>query len=255
VAGAPARVAVVTGAAAGVGLATVEALAADGHAVVGVDLGAAPASAPAVDWVQGDVGADATWVGVAEAVERHDPLGPACLVACAADLVVAPLLETSDDDWRRLFDLNVLGTVRGMRAVMPAMIDRGRGAIAVVCSVDSLYVEQDMACYSASKAALLQVVRSAALEHARDGLRINAVCPGAIDTTFFRRAMELGGGDADALRRAVLRRTPTGRLLSPAEIAAVLRFLVSDEASGLSGAAVTVDGGLTSTYDFYGEES
>jgi len=92
-------------------------------------------------------------------------------------------------------------------------------------------------------------VRSAALEHSGDGLRINAVCPGAIETALLRRALD-ESGDPDGVLAAHVRRIPAGRVLDPAEVADVLRFLVSTAASGVSGATITVDGGLTTTYDF-----
>jgi NAD(P)-dependent dehydrogenase (short-subunit alcohol dehydrogenase family) len=243
------RVALVTGAASGVGAAAVAGLTEDGYAVVGVDLAEAPGDSPASDWVAGDVSAGETWDAAIEAVRELDRLGPSCFVACAADIVVKPFLETTPEDFQRLFDINTLGVIRGMQAVIPSMLERGKGAIAVVCSVDSLFVEEDMVSYCASKAALLQVVRSAALEHCGDGLRINAACPGAIDTTLFRRALDATGHPAEALD-ANLRRIPGGRVLEPEEVAAVLRFLVSDASSGIDGAAITVDAGLTTTYDF-----
>lgn len=240
------RVAVVSGAASGVGRATVAALRADGYAVVGVDL--AHGDGP---WVAGDVTAPETWQRVLEAVNDHDPHGAAAFVSAAADIVVAPFMATTPEDFGRLFDVNVLGTLRGMQALMPAMIKRRRGAIAVVCSVDSLYTEDGMSAYSASKAALLQLVRSAALEHSAQGLRINAVCPGAIDTPLLHRSVA-GSDDPEGILAAAVRRIPAGQMLQPEEVASVLRFLVSDAASGMSGAAVAVDGALTVTYDWGG---
>jgi NAD(P)-dependent dehydrogenase (short-subunit alcohol dehydrogenase family) len=244
-------VAIVAGAGSGVGFATVEALA-DDYALVGVDLIARPQGLTAIDrleWIQGDIASQDTWDLALDAARRWDPAGPACLISCAADLVVAPFLETTLEDWRRLFDVNVLGVIRGMRTVMPEMLERGEGVIAVVCSVNSLFVEEGTSAYSTSKAALLHAVRSAALEYARSGLRINAVCPGAIDTPLLQRHFD-SLDDPVAARRAVERRTPTGKLLRPDEIAEVLRFLVRGAASGLSGAAVVVDAGLTTAYDF-----
>lgn len=246
------RVAVVTGAASGVGLATSKRLADDGCAVVGVDRAPRPATldiAQAPEWVQGDVGTVATWDQVLEAVMRRDPNGADVLCACAGITHVASFLETGAKTWSELFDVNVLGVVRAMQAVIPAMVARGGGAIAVVCSVDSFFVEDGLSAYAASKAALLQVVRSAALEHARDDVRINAVCPGAIDTPMFRGALAAMTNPSAALD-AVLRRTPTGALLQPHEVASVMSFLVGDGASGVTGAAVIVDGGLTTTYDY-----
>jgi NAD(P)-dependent dehydrogenase (short-subunit alcohol dehydrogenase family) len=163
--------------------------------------------------------------------------------------VVEPLLDTPIKDWRRLFDVNVLGVLRGMKTLMPSMLDQGRGAIAVVCSVNSLFAEDQLSAYSTSKAALLHVMRSAALEYAARGMQINAVLPGIIDTPLLRRHFD-SLEDGVAARRAGAMRTPLGRILRPEEVAEVLCFLVSDSASGMSGAAVTVDGGLTSAYDF-----
>jgi len=184
---------VITGAASGIGLATVEAMADAGGAVVGVDLAEAPAALSGVEdlaWVRGDVTAQETWDEAMELSRRRDQRGPSSLISCAADVVVSPFLETSLDDWRRLLEINVLGPIRGMNAVMPSMIERSRGSIAVVCSVDSLIVEEELSAYATSKAALLHVVRSAALEHARNGLRINAVAPGVVDTPLLRRHLE-----------------------------------------------------------------
>jgi NAD(P)-dependent dehydrogenase (short-subunit alcohol dehydrogenase family) len=247
-----ARVAVVTGAGSGVGLASAEGLSADGWAVVGVDLSERPAALDAVgelDWVRGDVTAADTWAEAVETARRRDPRGAGALVACAADMVVDTFLDTSLDAFRRLFEINVLGTVRGMQALIPAMRERGAGAIAVVCSVDSLYTEAGMVAYAASKAALLQAVRSAALEYSVDGLWVNAVCPGAIDTPLLHRALATGDDPAGELAAATAR-IPAGRILRPHEVAAVLRFMVSDAAAGMSGAAIAVDGGLTATYDY-----
>lgn len=243
---------VVAGAASGIGLATAEGLCRDGTLVVGIDLAELPPLLRNVDclaWMRGDIASQETWDHALNVLREREPLGDISLISCAADLVVAPFLETSLEDWQRLYDINVLGVIRGMRALMPRMLERKRGAIAVVCSVNSFYAESMLSAYSTTKAALLEVVRSAALEHARDGLRINAVCPGAVDTPLFQRALAVLD-DPAAARRAVERRTPTGKILQPREVADVLCFLISDAASGLSGAAITVDGGLTSTYDF-----
>jgi NAD(P)-dependent dehydrogenase (short-subunit alcohol dehydrogenase family) len=245
--------AIVTGAASGMGLATVHALVRRGTSVIGVDLSEAPGELHGLDgavaWVSGDVADQDTWDRAQAAAREQSEGGADCLVCCAANIVVSPFLDTPIEDWQRLFDINVLGVVRGMRTLMPAMLNRGRGAIAVVCSVNSLFVEDEMCAYSTSKAALLHVVRSAALEYASKGLQINALCPGAVDTPLLQRHFD-SLEDPEAARADCVRRSPQGRLLRPEEIAEVLCFLVSDAASGLSGAAVTVDGGLTTAYDF-----
>lgn len=141
--------------------------------------------------------------------------------------------------------------LHGLRTLVPGMVADGGGAVAVVCSVNSLFTEQQLSAYSASKAALLQLVRSTAAEYAAQGVQVNAVCPGITDTPMLRSHMN-ASGDPAAVERAAARRTPLGRLLRPEEVAETLCFLLSDAASGLAGAAVTVDGGLTAVYDHDG---
>jgi len=243
------RLAVVTGAASGIGLATAAALLARGTDVIGVDLHDGPPelAARCATWIAGDVAAAATWDAVRSAA--HERGGADCLVACAGAIVVAPFLATAPEDFARLFEVNVLGVVRGMQALVPPMVEQGRGAVAVVCSVNSLVAEDLMSAYSTSKAALLHAVRSAAIEHARDGVRINAVCPGIVDTPLLRQ--HLGTlDDPEGAVAACERRSPIGRLLRPDEVAEALCFLVDGAASALAGAALTVDGGLIATYDY-----
>jgi NAD(P)-dependent dehydrogenase (short-subunit alcohol dehydrogenase family) len=245
----PPRLAVVTGAASGIGLATTGALLARGTQVVGVDLHDPPPELATHDvgWVTGDVSAAGTWDAVRAAAEGRG--GADAFVACAGAIVVAPFLETPPEDFARLYAINVLGVVRGMQALVPPMVERGGGAVAVVCSVNSFVAEDLMGAYSTSKAALLHAVRSAAVESARDGVRINAVCPGIIDTPLLRQHLSTLD-DPEAAVAACERRSPIGRLLRPDEVAEALCFLVDGAASAFAGAALTVDGGLIATYDF-----
>ncbi len=245
------RLAVVTGAASGVGLSTARLLVDAGMNVLGVDLAPRPdeLANAAVEWVRGDVSDDSVWAEAGARIEQLDPRGADSLVCCAGDVAVAPFMEMPVDEWKRLLDINLLGVVRAMHTVIPAMKARGEGAIAVVCSVNSFVTEAGVAGYSSSKAALLHAVRSAAVELAPTGLRINAVCPGCVDTPLLRKHLA-ATGDPDRYRRELEQRTPTGKLISAEEVAQTLRFLVSREASGLVGASIVVDGGLTVTYDF-----
>jgi NAD(P)-dependent dehydrogenase (short-subunit alcohol dehydrogenase family) len=252
VSGADRRVVTVSGAASGIGEASVRELLGAGYAVVGVDL-AEPPSALAgferLEWVRGDVTDAATWEEVDRRSRARDPGGAWGFVACAADVSVKPFLETPLEEWRRLYEINVLGVVQGMRALIPPMVERRGGAVAVTCSVNSTFVERDISAYSASKAALLSATRTAALEHAGDGVRINAVCPGVVDTPLLRKHVE-STPDPAAMDRGMRDRVPTGAITSPKEVAKLLVFLVGEGASGLSGAALVVDGGLTTTYEF-----
>lgn len=243
---------VLTGAASGVGLATARALIKNGSYVVGVDRSPCPselALGAELDWIQGDVAAEETWDEVRAACLRNAPLGADGLITCAGHIVSTSFLDTSIDDWRRILDINLFGVIHAMRLVMPWMMERGQGAIAVVCSVNSLFVERDMSAYSTAKAALLHAVRSAALEYAGNGIRINAVLPGYLDTPLLHRSIA-DADDPAAILEAVANRTPIGRLVQPEEVASVLCFLLSPAASAMSGAAVVVDGGVTTAYDF-----
>jgi NAD(P)-dependent dehydrogenase (short-subunit alcohol dehydrogenase family) len=246
------RLCVVTGAASGVGLATTRQLRGYGTHVVAVDRAALPPEFgpdEGVEWIQGDVTSEETWERVGATCRARDPLGADRLIACAGDIVQGSFLDTSIDDWRRVMDINLFGVIHAMRTVMPGMTERGEGWIAVVCSVNSLYVEDQMSAYSTSKAAVLHAVRSAALEYASHGIRLNGVLPGYIDTPLLHRAIA-DADDPEGILQAARNRTPTGKLVQPEEVAAVLCFLVTDAASAMSGAAVTVDGGVTTTYDY-----
>lgn len=246
------RVAVVSGAASGIGAATVAELTAAGYTVLGLDLAPVPdalAELPRLQWLQGDVTDPGTWEAAETSARELDPEGAYAFVPCAADVSVAPFLQTPPEEWRRLYEINVIGVVHGMRALLPAMIARGDGAIAVCASVNSMFVEPEIAPYSASKSALLSATRTVAVEHAGDGIRINAVCPGVVDTPLLRKHVE-SMPDPAAAEAAMAKRLPTGAVTRPDEVAKLLRYLVSEEASGLSGSALVVDGGLTSTYSF-----
>jgi NAD(P)-dependent dehydrogenase (short-subunit alcohol dehydrogenase family) len=243
--------AVVTGAGSGIGRATVELLLERGYEAVGVDLTGVPPDLEggALAWVQGDVASPETWGRVDVVVRERSPQGADAFIPCAGTLVSAPLLDTDLEDWRRIFEVNVFGALRGLRALLPAMRTRGSGAVAVVCSVNSVVVEDTLSAYCASKAALLQVARSAALEYAGDGLRINAVLPGIVDTPLFRSFVD-ATDDPPTVVGALANRVPTGKLITSREIAEILAFLVSDAASAFSGAAIVVDGGITTSYNF-----
>lgn len=246
------RLAVVSGAASGIGLATAAALLRRGTVVVGIDLADVPealADDARVTWVRGDVAAADTWARAGAACRERDPRGADAFVACAGVVDPAPLLVTRLDAYRRHFEVNVLGVVQGMQTLMPAMREQGAGWVAVVSSIAGQIVEDASSAYGASKAALLHVARSAALEYAADGVRVNAVAPGIVDTPLLRRFVD-AVDDPAALVREMEQRTPTGRMISPEEVAEVLCFLVSDSASALSGETITIDGGLTTAYDF-----
>lgn len=244
-------VAVVTGGASGVGAALVAGLRAKEVSVVAVDLTwpAGSGDDAGLAAVTGDVAALQTWTAILGACEVFGG-APNMLVINAARLVVGTVLDLTETDLRSVLEVNVVGAYQALRACLPAMIDRGGGSIVTVASTDALVAEQGLAAYCTSKGALLQLTRCVAVDHARNGIRANCVCPGAIDTPFFRRHVDAAPDPREFLREK-RERHPSGRILDPDEVANVIRFLLSDASSGLNGAAVTIDGGLLASFDYH----
>lgn len=246
------QAAVVTGAASGIGAATVSRLRDNGLMVLGVDLADGKRD-DCTEWVSGDVAAVATWQAVEQALRRRQ-WHASILVTAAAYVQVGTVLELDSQAWARTLDVNVMGLVLAARTVLPGMIARREGSIVVVGSINSTLAEQSMVAYCASKGAIVQIARALALDHARDGIRVNCVSPGVTDTPLFRQHLATA---SDPKRLLAVRqdRNPLGRLLDPEEIAATIAFLASHEASGITGANILVDAGLTAGFDFRTAES
>ncbi len=149
--------------------------------------------------------------------------------------------ETSDDDWRLTMAVNLDAVFYLSRAAIALMRRGGGGVIVNTASELAATATRRAVAYCASKGGVLQLTRAMALDHAREGIRVNAICPGPIDT-----ALLTGGrDDAEAELAAIAEETPMGRVGRPEEIAAAILFLASDEASFMTGAALLVDGGIT----------
>jgi NAD(P)-dependent dehydrogenase (short-subunit alcohol dehydrogenase family) len=151
--------------------------------------------------------------------------------------------EHTDQEWDDTFETNVRGTFLMSRAALPAL--RGtRGTIVNVASYVGLVGFRGAAAYAASKAAVVNLTRSMALDHALEGIRVNCVCPGSVDTDMIHQAWE-ATGDAAAAAERWADKHPLGRIASPDEVALAVAFLASDDASFLTGVALPVDGGIT----------
>jgi NAD(P)-dependent dehydrogenase (short-subunit alcohol dehydrogenase family) len=238
------RVAVVTGGASGMGAATVRRLAAAGAKVVIVDRNTDLAWAVAEEVggmaMDGDV-ADSAFcdAAIAATVERFGRLD--VVVNAAGVIVRASGENTTDEQWARIMGVNVSGTFFMCRAALRVMKQRGAGAIVNFGSIWGDLGSAGVAAYCASKGAVHNLTRALAMDHAGDGLRINAVCPGEVNTPMLQS--ERAEAVTDELLANIAATVPMGRLADPDEIARVVCFLASDDASYMTGAMVSVDAG------------
>jgi meso-butanediol dehydrogenase / (S,S)-butanediol dehydrogenase / diacetyl reductase len=238
------RVAIVTGGASGMGAATARRLAAGGAHVLIVDRNSDLAVTVAAEIggtaVIGDV-ADSTFCDgvVAAAVVHHGGLD--VVVNAAGVIVRASGENTTDEQWARIMGVNVSGTFFMCRAALRVMKQQGRGAIVNFGSIWGDLGSAGVAAYCASKGAVHNLTRALAMDHAADGIRVNAVCPGEVNTPMLQS--ERVEAVTDRLLEQIAATVPMGRLADPDEIARVVCFLASDDASYMTGAMVSVDAG------------
>jgi NAD(P)-dependent dehydrogenase (short-subunit alcohol dehydrogenase family) len=234
--------ALVTGASSGIGEATVRALLDAGSAVAGLDVNAPRAHLGALH-VATDVTDDAS---VRDAVRATvDEFGGIDVLVNDAGIgAVGTVEDNADDEWRRVFDVNVFGVVRTTRTALPHLRKSHAPVIINVASVAATTGLPQRACYSASKGAVLSLTRAMAADLIADRIRVNCVCPGTIDTPWVGRL--LAASEDPAQQRAALEaRQPVGRLGTAGEVAAAILFLAAPSSSFVTGTALDVDGGLT----------
>ena len=244
------RVAVVTGAASGIGLATVRRLAADGASVVCVDVDEQGGSAAAdeVDgrFVRADVAAEDDVRALYAAV--HAEYGRIDIAFHNAGISPPDddsILTTGIEAWRRVQEVNLTSVYLGCKHVIPYMQRRGRGSIINSASfVAVMGAATSQISYTASKGAVLAMSRELGVQFAREGIRVNALCPGPVNTPLLR---ELFANDPERAARRLVH-VPMGRFAEPEEIAAAVAFLASDDSSFITASTFLVDGGISGAY-------
>jgi NAD(P)-dependent dehydrogenase (short-subunit alcohol dehydrogenase family) len=245
-------VALVTGGGSGIGAAAARRLGAAGARLVLVGLPDSPLGETVEELRTQGVQAVAAPADVSRAEDAERAVHTAVegfgrldvLVNCAGTSTVGELGSMDEAEWDRVFNTNVKGVFLMARAAIPALTRSQRGAIVNVASQLGISAVGGFSAYCASKAAVLHLTRCLALELVPAGVRVNAVCPGGVDTPLLRRAFPEGRGPQGSLDDLVAAH-PIGRLGRPEEIAEAIRFLASPEASFVVGAALVVDGGYT----------
>jgi NAD(P)-dependent dehydrogenase (short-subunit alcohol dehydrogenase family) len=241
--------AIVTGAGAGIGEAVAIRLSSEGARVALADLDEQAAGRVAGE-IEGKTlirRTDVTRSDEVEALVRgvvEEWGGLDVMVNNAGIGVAGTTPETSEEDWERLMAVNLKGTFLGMKYAIPAMRDSGGGSIVNISSVAALVGIPDRAAYSATKGGILALTKAAAIDHVAEGIRVNCIAPGTVDTPWIDR-ITAGYEDPEEARARMEARQPHGRFVTPEEIAAMAAYLAADESASCIGACMIVDGGVT----------
>jgi NAD(P)-dependent dehydrogenase (short-subunit alcohol dehydrogenase family) len=233
--------ALVTGGASGIGRATAELLAERGARVAVLDLDPGTVGAPLLAY-RADVTDDPS-VRRAVTAAAEDLSGLDVLVNNAGIGAQGTVEDNDDAEWHRVLDVNVLGMVRTTRAALPHLRRSAHAAIVNTCSIAATAGLPQRALYSATKGAVHSLTLAMAADHVREGIRVNCVNPGTVDTPWVGRLLD-AADDPAAERAALEARQPTGRLVSAAEVAGAIAYLASPLSGATTGTALAVDGGM-----------
>ena len=247
------KTALITGAGTGIGRAIALAMAREGAQIALAARRRAPLEAVAAEIIAAGGAALAIQCDVTERASVEAALAAAVkrfgqvnvVVNNAGTMVVADAGKTSDEDWRRILDVNLTGTFLMSRAALPEFRRIGGGAIVNIGSVLGLVARKERAAYCAAKGGVTLLTKAMALDHAEEKIRVNCICPSIVETPLGAASMTGSGLNLDEARRLRAREIPLGRLGKPEDVAELAVYLASDESSWVTGAAWPIDGGLT----------
>jgi len=239
----------VTGAGSGIGRAAALAFATEGARLILCDVNeaggretvaAAREHAAQAQFVRADVSRSADCAAMVEAAESHYGRLDVAFNNAGINIAVAPIAEVEEAEWQRIVAINLTGVFLCMKHEIAVMKRAGKGVIINTASVGGVIGTAGVTAYCATKHGVVGLTRSAALDHIKDGIRINAICPGGTLTAMLSEWFK-----HPEVERAAIAGTPIGRMADPAEIARAVLFLASDESSFMVGHALVADGGLT----------
>lgn len=235
--------AVVTGSGSGIGLATAVMMSAKGARVFGLDLdkGHLPSE---LEWIRCDVRSVAEIDDAFTAIEKTTTTID-IVVNCAGVGAVGTIENAQEEEWHGVYDTNVVGTARVSARALPALRRSGSGVIVNICSIAATVGLPERAVYSASKGAVLALTKAMAADCLKDGIRVNCVNPGTVDTPWVQRLLD-NAADPQAEKAALASRQPIGRLVHPDEVASAVCFLADPNQRAVTGISVAVDGGMDS---------
>ena len=241
-------VCIVTGGSYGIGDAICEKFNANGYKVINLDIQANPAQSKGINWLKCDVSVSSE-VGqcIQQTISQYGRVD--CLVSNAGIHFSANIEDTSEEDFERIFSLNVKGAITATKAVLPQMKAQKNGVILYMASDQALIAKHNSFAYNMSKAALASMAKTTALDYAKYQIRANAICPGTIETPLYHKAINTyvvqSGADIDQVHAEEAALQPIGRLGQASEVAALTYFLASDEAKFITGSLQVIDGGYT----------
>ncbi len=241
-------VCIVTGGSHGIGDAICEKFIAQGYTVINLDIKDNLTQSKSIEWLKCDVSVSCeVRQAIQQSVLKYGRVD--CLVSNAGIHFSATIEDTSEEDFDRIFGLNVKGAITATKAVLPQMKSQQSGVILYIASDQALIAKQSSFAYNMSKAALASMAKTTALDYAKYQIRSNAICPGTIETPLYHNAINryvaISGANIDQVHAEEAALQPIGRLGQASEVAALTYFLASDDARFITGSLQVIDGGYT----------